>query len=70
MAKTERQSARRILEVLQNRGVKPNKDGQLIWLVEPFSKSPWTQKDLQRGLIYALDHDWIRSKGERITRLL
>lgn len=70
MEKTERQSARRIIKVLQNRGVKRNKDGRLIWLVEPFNKSPWTQTDLKRGLIYALDQDWIRGNGERITRLL
>ena len=69
MAKTEKQSAKRILNVLRDRGVKQNKDGQLIWLVEPFKRHPWTLKDLKSGLIYALDHDWIRSKEKRITRL-
>ena len=70
MAKIERQSAKRILKILTDRGVHQNEDGQLIWLFEPFNQPPWTPKDLKRGLIYALDRDWVRSNGEHITRHL
>ncbi len=70
MTKTAKQSARRILKVLRDRGVQQNHDGQLIWLLEAFAGRPWTLRDLRRGLTYALDQDWIRGNGERITRLL
>jgi len=39
-------------------------------LIEPFNTHPWTSQDLENGLIYALDHNWLRDNRQRITLLV
>jgi hypothetical protein len=70
MAKTAKDSAEHIVKILRDKGVKRNQDGQMSWLIEPFNAHPWTSQDLENGLIYALDHNWLRDNRQRITLLV
>ncbi len=66
---TVESSARRILGIFREQGLAAGHFLQSNSFVAPFSKPGWTLDDLEAGLGYAIEEDWIEQVSQHAYRL-
>lgn len=66
---TAESSARRILGIFREQSLTAGHVLQSSSFVAPFSKPGWTEGDLDAGLEYAVEEDWIEQVSQHAYRL-
>ncbi len=65
--RTAEESARYILDIMNERGVKAGEMAITGWFALPFNSGPWRPYQFFEGIRYAYDRGWVIFRGKRLT---